>query len=665
MQLSGTRARERLPFGVPPTHGLKLSVQVWILASDPPGCAARRVLQDTRRHQQPRSRGRRRPAQVKGRPPSMSIDWHTIGQEHFDRIVEALINHKYRGADVEVIALDGRGGDGGVDIEVRQDGRVIIFQLKYFPEGFSGGWKTRRTQIKRSFAKLVKTRTVDKTCTVDEWVLVVPRNLTPGEHAFVTGLGKTVTTPSTRPLGRKDLDDLLIEFPEVDRWAQRTVHSELRDNAVIYNRERDNLLSSDDLPTRVAELGALVDSADPDWTFDFARHGDTVTQILRAQHPNAAQVNPVHFHVRGKFGPEHTELAAQFERRIRFGTGERLVLPPQVVTEVDITGPDHIARHFDSSQVVIDVVGAAPGVGRRMELRLSDETGKLVTSHEGVITHLGTGTTGLSIESKFYDGRLTTRIMFPIGKQTDVETSLQTSHDTRGAQPREARNVLRLVRQLRTLPKIEVFIEDTFLLGMRNPGNATDLDDLNLEEFAADLDILQQHCDQYFALPAEITRMDRISVRVARIILDGGLVAAPHAGTVTGFLSGEDSPELRASLTGPNPVLIEFDNYALTLAGRELSIGPVQVFHHATTVIDPDTAIAALDGGIPKQIEFEPGGDPFFFVVSTAVAAEQIYSMPQTLWELPGIIQPPQDAPHIALAAVADDHDDAGGVQDR
>ncbi|GGK54876.1 hypothetical protein [Nocardia camponoti] len=581
----------------------------------------------------------------------MSIDWDTIGQEHFDRIVEALINHKYRGDGVAVLAVDGRGGDGGVDIEVHQDGRVIIFQLKYFPEGFSGGWAPRRKQIKRSFDKLVKSRTVDKTCTVDEWVLVVPRNLTPGENTFVTGLGKTSTTPPTRAMGRKDLDDLLIEFPTIDRWAQRNVHSELRDNAAIYNRERDNLLNPDDLPARVAALGSVVDSTDQDWTFDFARHGDTVTQVLRAQHPNAAQVNPVHFHVRGKFGPEHTELAAQFKRRIRFGTGERLVLPPQVVTEVDITGPDHIARHFDSSQVVIDVGSEAPGVGRRIELRLSDENGKPVTSHEGVIAHLGTGTSGLSIESKFYDGRLATRIMFPIGKQSDVETTLQTSRNIGGAQPWQARNVLHLVRQLRTLPKIEVFIEDTFLLSMNNPGNETDLDDLILEEFADDLDILQRHCDKYFALPAVISPMDRISVRVARIILEGGMVAAPHSATVTGYLSGEDSPELRAALTGPNPVLIEFDNYALTLAGRELSIGPVWVFHQATTVVDSDAAIAALESGTQAPVEFEPGSDPFFFLASTSVPADQIYSKPQTLWQLSGITQPPQDAPHVALAA--------------
>ncbi|MFE9322648.1 hypothetical protein ACIHDR_23680 [Nocardia sp. NPDC052278] len=48
-----------------------------------------------------------------------------------------LITRRYRHAD-SVIAVNGRGGDGGIDLEVRQGVRVRIFQLKYLPEAFSG-----------------------------------------------------------------------------------------------------------------------------------------------------------------------------------------------------------------------------------------------------------------------------------------------------------------------------------------------------------------------------------------------------------------------------------------------------------------------------------------------------------------------------------------------
>ncbi len=42
----------------------------------------------------------------------------------------------------------GAGGDGGRDAIVREvDGRTIIYQLKFFPDGFDGKHRERRRQI--------------------------------------------------------------------------------------------------------------------------------------------------------------------------------------------------------------------------------------------------------------------------------------------------------------------------------------------------------------------------------------------------------------------------------------------------------------------------------------------------------------------------------------
>lgn len=181
----------------------------------------------------------------------MSIDWDRIGQLRFDRIVEVLITRRYHNADVT--AVNGRG----IDIEVRQGHRVRIFQLKYFPEGFSGGFaRTRRKQIQRSYDKMLEENPY-------EWVLVVPNNLTSGERTFVNGLGGGSSTPLRRVIDRTGLDDLLVDFPEVDRWAQRNVTTELLENAKTYNQEIAALAGPEDLAARVRALGAQADSVDP------------------------------------------------------------------------------------------------------------------------------------------------------------------------------------------------------------------------------------------------------------------------------------------------------------------------------------------------------------------------------------------------------------------
>ncbi|WP_280345971.1 hypothetical protein [Nocardia neocaledoniensis] len=590
----------------------------------------------------------------------MSIDWHTIGQEHFDRVVEALINHKYRGADVEVIALDGRGGDGGVDIEVRQGGRVIIFQLKYFPEGFSGGWKPRRTQIKRSFAKLVKTRTVDKTCMVDEWVLVVPRNLTPGEHAFVTGLGKTAGTPLTRPFGRKDLDDLLIEFPEVDRWAQRDVHSELRDNAAIYNRERDNLLSPDDLPIRVAALGALADSTDLHWATDFARVGDVVTRSIRPKYPRAQEQSPILVNIEGAFGPQHAALREQFERSTRFGASGEVVLPAEVVGAVTITGPELVAGVYTGMEVRFEALSHGAGIGAPAELRFFDEHGTQVLAHEGRISHLTEGSEGFAMRIDFFD-HLQIELLSP--KDLSQPGHADISYNLRRIRPADALGVEEILTAINQTDLLcRVYIDDKLLVSLAfDPPADTEVDDEldAMFRLAYDLKAVQEHCRSSFDIPAALTPLERINLRVARLLLEGCAVASPEApgGVVT--LNGSDSPRLRQLLAGEAAwVSFTAERFTFSVGAKEFTLTDVLVFHPRAIARNAAKALAALENGEAAgfRLKVAPSDEPYFYLALPARLGEPVPPVSDwklALWSLPGIIQP---GPRASTADGTDEH---------
>ncbi|MFI6218574.1 hypothetical protein ACIBCD_41740 [Nocardia brasiliensis] len=570
----------------------------------------------------------------------MSIDWDQLGQQWFDRIVEALINHRYRHAIV--IAVNGRGGDGGIDIEVREGNRLRIFQLKYFPEGFSGGFaQTRRAQIRKSYNSMLNEEPY-------EWILVVPNNLTPTERAFVEGLSKGATTPRWRIIDRKELDDLLIEFPQVDRWAQRNVTNQLREDAELFKTERASLLNPDDLGDRVGGLGELVDSADLDWTFDFQRAGNTVSQVLRAQHPRAHLTSPVSFNFRTRFGPEHAELEQRYQRKIGFGTADAVELPPEVVRDIEITGPPSVARRFDSASVAIGAGGVAPIVGLPLEMRFSDEDGILIASHEGRIAHAGAGPHGHSVKAAFCDGHLRVELTFARSLEEQVvPPAAQVSHGIGGLQPRVVAEVLGFVRQMRSAHKLEVFINGDFTFSVISDiDTPVDEEELILEEFASDLDIVQQHCGQHFAFPDTVSGEDRVAIRIARIVIKGGVVAAHNIDTVTWTWQGEGVPGLRALLEAPEmPVLFGHANHTVKLGNRVLPIGPIWVFHHAATAIDPAKAIAALDSGEVDglQIKFRLAHDPLFLIASAERPHDQLQDQPETLWQLRGITQPRQD----------------------
>ncbi|MCD9899667.1 hypothetical protein LUR56_05120 [Streptomyces sp. MT29] len=83
----------------------------------------------------------------------MAFEWDRISQSHFDRVVEALV-HRLYSETAEVRAVNGRGGDGGRDIDVVQGGRLRIYQLKYFPDGLQG--RGRRPSIKKSFKRAME-----------------------------------------------------------------------------------------------------------------------------------------------------------------------------------------------------------------------------------------------------------------------------------------------------------------------------------------------------------------------------------------------------------------------------------------------------------------------------------------------------------------------------
>ncbi|MEU6346836.1 hypothetical protein ABZ883_38495 [Streptomyces sp. NPDC046977] len=178
----------------------------------------------------------------------MAIEWDRIGQPVFDRIVEALV-HRLYDQTAQVRAVNGRGGDGGIDIEVRSGSRLRIYQLKYYVDGFPTSIKGRRASIKRSFARAMAHHPY-------EWVLVVPCTLSPGERAFVEELaaGRGV---ETRVMDRAELDDRMAAHSDLEASFTR---DPLLEAAKIYGQEKAFLMGGDrDLGERVTALGTVVD----------------------------------------------------------------------------------------------------------------------------------------------------------------------------------------------------------------------------------------------------------------------------------------------------------------------------------------------------------------------------------------------------------------------
>jgi hypothetical protein len=111
-----------------------------------------------------------------------AVQWETVPQETYDDMVAVLLNTLHPDAE----RLDGRGGDGGRDIQLRHDGRLDLFELKSFT-GRLGKEQGRRAQVERSLKRAAQLDPDSLTRTAGPWS---SRSTTPrGSWRGLTGSG--------------------------------------------------------------------------------------------------------------------------------------------------------------------------------------------------------------------------------------------------------------------------------------------------------------------------------------------------------------------------------------------------------------------------------------------------------------------------------------------
>jgi len=565
----------------------------------------------------------------------MAVDWDHCGRETFERVVEALLHRLYSEAD-RVEAIDGRGGDGGRDILVIQGKRQRIFQLKYFIDGFTSERRKRRRQIEASYDAAMTHAPTD-------WILVVPSKLTPGERTYVEALAQRAATPAGLRISIYDrplLDERLAAFPDLLGYFKRD--DLLLEQAKVYNQERSILAGGvRELGERVSALGVVVDTCDPDWTVDFARQGDTVIHTLRAKHPLAAQVSPIMLSLTARLDDQPLDLQEAVRRSFGFGVPGSVTLPASSVQRWQVDGPAWLSQDTQHIQVTFEPIASHPLPGQHLELAFRDSSDTLSTSHEGVLEHVGAGHLGVSLRARFH-GTIAISMLVP--DESSQACTLQYSVQLEGADPVTMLRTISLLRALHTDPAIHMAVDGRPLARLRVPQAAPTPEQFEwldrLEPLAIDLDVVQRHTGTHFAVPVEMSRLERIELRVARLLLEGHCVVHPLAQVANTTLSGSDSPHLRQLIDGATGLLmIESTNMPLTIGHRTLSLGPVSFISANAFISDRTTLNAALDrgtaSGLPLKIEVRGGGHFRCFMRERVRDAElPLVAVP---WALPGI----------------------------
>lgn len=572
----------------------------------------------------------------------MTIDWAGLGQERFDRTVEVLLRDRF---GPRVRAVNGKGGDGGVDIEIRMEYDILwIIQLKYFETGFSGGFSPRRKQIKKSYQKAMSQQP-------SLWTLIVPCLCTTPEDEFVKNLNGGQNSPVITVVDRDDLDKWMAEAPHIEASVLRTTNSELERLAKIFNQEKAAMLEGiSDVVSRVTNLGSVVNSLHPEWAVGFA-YGPTGLSSVSVQprYPGAQVADPITFAV--GLGELSADLNDALTRSIGYGTSETVVLPAAVVTSVHISGGPFVSRDYPPGAVQLMTAPSGPLRGKRLEITASFGDKLAPQTFEGAITHSAPGDIGGTIEADFCSGHLKVRLRLPHPQLTGplegpATPGLDMSLEYESVRPSLVAEVLSTARLIQVADRIEISADGQQLTAAKPLSPAVsdyDAELISIEQFAGDLDVIQRHTNRYFDIPASMSTHDRVKARVARLLIEGYIVAAPRARRLTMIMNGEDSPELRTQLTRPQQQIVwPVGAYAETIDGRELHIGDVYAVHPRAVILNGKDAIAALDSGQANEFHVisEPADEPFFYVTLADADQRAVLKRYLAAWTLYGVEQP-------------------------
>lgn len=525
----------------------------------------------------------------------MAIEWDRVGQQAFDRHVEALLYQMFDGRGGPAIPVDGRGGDGGIDVKVVTDAGLQIFQLKYHPDGIAAGYKGRRAAIKKSFERAMRHKPV-------EWTLVVPCTLSNSDRTFVEGLARGRPV-KVSVMDRAALDCGFAAHPDLEASFTR---DHLREAARDFNMEQALLLDSGDLGKRVSALGVRSDTVDRHWTWDFHREDDRVSLVLRAKHSRAHEISPIKVTLRSRHDALEPALAAAVTRSVGFGVAEEVVFPSTAVESLSIDGPEFVAKTLTDVEVTWQPRPSTTRAGATVEAAFLDEDGTVAARYAGQLRTLGSGTLGASIDADVAGVRL--QMMLPF--DTELPATFHYAFDLDGLHPAAAMTTLRLHQRLRRGGTFRLTVDGIHAGTGTLPatGSPEDFDAAEkLLLYLDDLDVVQRHCETHFPAPLTYSGTERIELRVARLLVEGRCVVHPFAQIFTLTLTGEDDPFLRAVLSGdPQCLRVDAPAYEVTLGGHTLNIGHVRIFH--TRIVAADNGrevLEALDAGRAANLKVE------------------------------------------------------------
>lgn len=557
------------------------------------------------------------------------INWAAISEPDFNHLVEVLLLKMHPTAKV----IRGDGGDGGIDVGVWTDGVVTrIYQLKYFPEGFTGGFRrTRKPQVEESF------ETAWRNHKPKEWILVMPKDPHVNELTVVQNLavGKEVDVDIW---GKSKLSAGLVDHPAVEGAFLR---DGLVDVLTRVNQERAGLIGPTDLTERVGGLLELANTRSKYWDTTVTVQNGTVFEDYTPKHPNAMDAEPIVTKLTVKFGPEHQAVRDQLQESMDFGLLEDLDLPGEAASLIR-TGPQWVAPY---PQVSMQSIRLSPSLPQREIPKPKTITLSVVDygytkgKFEGLIIRQAQGERGVSM-SCLFENVVTMKLRIP-WPDSDEDPRCTLNFDVPGAQVRDVHAAMMMRDSFQPNRKLELYAD-----GIAGTIELKDLSDRNernewTDQLVSDLFFVQNALGNVsFVVPEETGQRERINLRIARLLLEGKRTVLIPGQSMSLEMSGESNERFEQILLEGGAVLAKQTSMPFEIQGSTYDLGPGYIYHPHVIVKDGQEHWKALNAGEGngRVVTLTPAdGSPFRVGLRSNVDNDPDDDDSYELWNVPNI----------------------------
>ncbi|MCX8455137.1 hypothetical protein [Paenarthrobacter ureafaciens] len=513
------------------------------------------------------------------------INWKTISENDFNETVEALIVRDRTGNGLVAQAIDGRGGDGGIDIDVKvaRTGQLTeILQLKWFPDGFSGARVKRRDQIRDSFKAAMAHRPA-------VWTLVVPANLTIPERKAVYALKKDHKV-HIRLIGAAELNNLLALYPKLHDWALRDT---ARDLLSLVGREKATLSQPGDLSAEVENLADRSDAISPYWGFNFSSRDGVTTSELYAKREDAMEREPLSFSLETQFGPEDEELRQEFENSLDYGVTKQLILPSRVISSFTKEGPEWFAGEEGPGE--LQILPADEGSRDiRIDVTSFDVEGKRLGSVSARKGRFVAGNVGGTLEFSTPGGL---SLAWRLPKDAGAG-SVRVDFAPEGHGALDVRKALGFASTLHEAANFLIAIDGQVSELNLAESSSEPVGVPAVSELIEDLAIIEVKTGVTFAFPKFLPpALDRIWARIIRRILEGGYIALPNTDGFNVTLSGATDETIEKALVDGGAMLISHEDWAIELLDETVFLGNIAIYFGHVSAENGAEHVEALKAG--------------------------------------------------------------------